>query len=159
MHDHGQAITELTTTMNQLAKFQLQQVQSRKQVNAMEEVRMKVNKKRTKGLQVQNRMENYVQEDSGFDQDESYNKQEEEVKYVNTFQGQRNNSQCLNQQQQRPQGNQGNWNSNNQSNWSGGNNQGNWNNNNTQGHWSGGNNQGNWSGNNQGYVTPQPWEA
>ncbi|XP_070009698.1 uncharacterized protein [Nicotiana sylvestris] len=37
LHDHGQAITELTTTMNQLAKAQLQQVQGPKQVNAMED--------------------------------------------------------------------------------------------------------------------------
>nr|XP_009776851.1 PREDICTED: uncharacterized protein LOC104226534 [Nicotiana sylvestris] len=79
LHDHGQAIAELTTTINQLAKAQLQQVQSPKQVNAMEGVSMMLNKRRTNGPQVKNRMENYVQEDSGFDQDESYNEQDEEV--------------------------------------------------------------------------------
>ncbi|XP_070002043.1 uncharacterized protein [Nicotiana sylvestris] len=48
-----------------------------------------------------------MQEDSGFDQDESYNEQEEEVQHVNNFQGRRNNSQGPNQQQWRPQSNQG----------------------------------------------------
>ncbi|XP_070020459.1 uncharacterized protein [Nicotiana sylvestris] len=86
---------------------------------------------------------------SGFEQDDSYNEQEEEVQYVNNFQGQRNNFQGPNQQQWRPQNNQSNWNSNNQGNWSGGNNQGNWHNNNNQGNLSG-NNQGNWGSNNQG---------
>lgn len=109
LHDHGQANAELTTTMNQLATTQLQQVQNPKQVNTMEGVNMMVNK-RTKGPQVQNRVDNYVQEDSGFDQQDSYNEQEEEVQYVNNFQGQRNNFQGPNQQQWRPQNNQGNWN-------------------------------------------------
>ncbi|XP_070021787.1 uncharacterized protein [Nicotiana sylvestris] len=36
LHDHGQAIAEPTTTMNQLAKAQLQQVQNPRQVNALE---------------------------------------------------------------------------------------------------------------------------
>ncbi|XP_070049306.1 uncharacterized protein [Nicotiana tomentosiformis] len=74
LQDHGQAIAELTTTMTQLAKAQLNQVQNSKKVNAMEGV----NKRRIKGPQVQNRVENYVQEDSGFDQYDSYNEQEEE---------------------------------------------------------------------------------
>ncbi|XP_070050320.1 uncharacterized protein [Nicotiana tomentosiformis] len=81
LHDHRQAIAELTTTMNQLAKAQLQQVQGPKQVNAMESVNMMVNKRKQKGEQVQNCMEQFVQYDSGFDQDESYNEQEEEVQY------------------------------------------------------------------------------
>ncbi|XP_070014286.1 uncharacterized protein [Nicotiana sylvestris] len=92
LHDHGQAITELTTTMNQLAKAKLQQVQGPKQVNTMEGVSMMVNKRRQKGPQVQNRVENYVQDDSGFDQDGQYNEQEEEVQYLNNFQGKRNNN-------------------------------------------------------------------
>ncbi|XP_070035604.1 uncharacterized protein [Nicotiana tomentosiformis] len=53
----------------------------------MEGVDMMVNKKMTKGPQVQNRGENYVREDGGFEQDDSYNEQEEEVQYVNNFQG------------------------------------------------------------------------
>ncbi|XP_070021334.1 uncharacterized protein [Nicotiana sylvestris] len=64
--------------MNQLAKAQLQQVQGPKQVNSMVGVSMMVNKRRQKGPQVQNRVENYVQDDSGFDQDGKYNEQEEE---------------------------------------------------------------------------------
>ncbi|XP_070041588.1 uncharacterized protein [Nicotiana tomentosiformis] len=88
--------------MNQLSKAQLQQVQGPKQVNAMEGVNMMVNRRRKKGPQVQNHTEHYVQEDSGFDQDESYNDQEEEVQCVNNCQGQRNNSQGPNQQQWRP---------------------------------------------------------
>ncbi|XP_070047042.1 uncharacterized protein [Nicotiana tomentosiformis] len=79
LHDHGQAIAELTTTMNQLAKAQLQKVQGPKQVNAMEGVKMMVNRRRPKGPQVQNRAEHYMQEDIRFDQDESYNDQEEEA--------------------------------------------------------------------------------
>ncbi|XP_070015125.1 uncharacterized protein [Nicotiana sylvestris] len=134
LHDHGEAIAELTTVINQLAKAQLQQVQGPEKVNAMDEVSMMVNKRRQKGPQMQNRVKNYVQDDSGFDQDESYNEKEEEVQYVNNFQGQRNNSQGPNQQQWQPQGNQGIWNSsNNQGNWNGGNNQGNSNNRNNQG--------------------------
>lgn len=138
---HGQAISELTTIMTQLAKAQLNQVQAPKQVNAMEGVNMMVNKRRTKGPQVQTLVENYVQDDGGFEQDDSYNEPEEDVQYVNNFQEQRNNFQCPNQQLWRPQNNNGNWNPNNQGNWH--------NNNNNQGNWSG-NNQGNWVGNNQG---------
>ncbi|XP_070050034.1 uncharacterized protein [Nicotiana tomentosiformis] len=80
LQDHGQAIAELTTTMTQLAKAQLNQVQSPKKVNVMEGVNMMVNKRRTKGPQVQNRMKNYAQKDSGFDHDDSSNEQEEEDK-------------------------------------------------------------------------------
>ncbi|XP_070047114.1 uncharacterized protein [Nicotiana tomentosiformis] len=98
LHDHGQPIAELTTTMNQLAKAQLQQVQGPKKVNAIEGVKIMVSKRRQKGQQVQNRVEQFVQDDSGFNQDESYNEQEEEVQYVNNYQGQRNNSQSTNQQ-------------------------------------------------------------
>ncbi|XP_070037088.1 uncharacterized protein [Nicotiana tomentosiformis] len=123
LHNHGRAIADLTTTMNQLAKAQLQQVQGPEQVNAMEGVSMMVNKRRQKGQQVQNRVEHFVQDDSGFDQDESYNEKEEEVQYVNNYQWQRNNSQGPSQQQWRSQGNQENWNNqNHQGNWSGGNN-------------------------------------
>ena len=53
LHDHGQAIAELTPTMNNLAKAQLQHVQNPRQVNAMEGVNMMVNKWKTKGPQVQ----------------------------------------------------------------------------------------------------------
>ncbi|XP_070024884.1 uncharacterized protein [Nicotiana sylvestris] len=128
--------------MNQLAKDQLQQVQNPKQVNATERISMMVNKRRQKGPQVQNCAAKYVQENSGFYQDDSYSEQDEEVQYVNKFQGQRNKSEGANQQQWRFQGNQGEWNSNNQGNWNSGNNQGNWNNNNNQGNRSSGNNQG-----------------
>ncbi|XP_070044978.1 uncharacterized protein [Nicotiana tomentosiformis] len=48
LHDHGQAIAELTTTMNQLAKAQLQQIQGPKQGNVMEGVNMMMNKRRQK---------------------------------------------------------------------------------------------------------------
>ncbi|XP_070031876.1 uncharacterized protein [Nicotiana tomentosiformis] len=57
LQDHGQAIDELTTTMTQLEKAQLNQVQLPNQVNAMEGVNMIVNKRRTKGPQEQNRVE------------------------------------------------------------------------------------------------------
>nr|XP_009786950.1 PREDICTED: uncharacterized protein LOC104234985 [Nicotiana sylvestris] len=53
LDEHGQAIVELTTTMNQLANSQLSQAQDPKQVNAMEGVNMIVNKRRTTGPQVQ----------------------------------------------------------------------------------------------------------
>ncbi|XP_070052477.1 uncharacterized protein [Nicotiana tomentosiformis] len=43
LHDHGKAIAELTTTMNQLEKAQLQQVQNLRQVNAMKGVNIMVN--------------------------------------------------------------------------------------------------------------------
>ncbi|XP_070048852.1 uncharacterized protein [Nicotiana tomentosiformis] len=138
LQDHGQAISELTTTMTQLAKAQYNQVQGPKKVHVMEGVNVLVNKKMTNSPQMQTRVENYVPDDGGFDHDNSYHEQEEEFQYVNNFQGQKNNFQVSNQQQWRPQNNQGNWSSNNQENWSG-NNQGNW----------GGNNQGGW-GNNQG---------
>nr|XP_009786305.1 PREDICTED: uncharacterized protein LOC104234441 [Nicotiana sylvestris] len=39
LHDHGREIAELTTTMTQLAKAQIQQVQGLKQVNAMDKQR------------------------------------------------------------------------------------------------------------------------
>ncbi|XP_070057855.1 uncharacterized protein [Nicotiana tomentosiformis] len=125
------------------AKAQLQQVQGPKQVNAIEGVNMMVNKRRQKAQQVQNHAEQYVQANSGFDQDESYSEQQEEVQYVNNFQGQRNNSQGKNQQQWRSQVNQGNWNNQN--------NLGNWNNQNNKGNWNGQNNKSNWGGNSQGY--------
>ncbi|XP_070046851.1 uncharacterized protein [Nicotiana tomentosiformis] len=40
LHDHRQEIAKLTTTMNQLEKAQLQQVQNPRQVNAMEGINM-----------------------------------------------------------------------------------------------------------------------
>ncbi|XP_070018215.1 uncharacterized protein [Nicotiana sylvestris] len=79
----------------------------------MEGASMLVNKRRKRGPQVQNRVENYEQDDSGFDQDGQYNEQEEEVQFLN-FQGQRNNNHGPSQQQWRLHGNQGNWNSCNQ---------------------------------------------
>lgn len=82
LHDHGQAIAKLTTTMNQLAKAQLQQVQGPKQVNVMEGVNMMANKRRQQGQQRQNRPEQFMQNDSGYEQGDSFNKQEEEVQYV-----------------------------------------------------------------------------
>ncbi|XP_070025861.1 uncharacterized protein [Nicotiana sylvestris] len=121
LYDHGHAIAKLTTTMNQLAKAQLQQVQNPRQMNAMEG--------------------------------------NEKVKYVNNYEGQRDNS--SNQQQWRPQGNwgnqqqqgNGNWGNNNQNNNWGNqsnnqNSQGNWNGNNNN--WGGNNNQGGWNNGNQG---------
>ncbi|XP_070045206.1 uncharacterized protein [Nicotiana tomentosiformis] len=78
LHDHGQAIAELTTTMNQLAKAQLQQVQGSKQVNVMEGVNMMMNKRWQKGQQGQSHPKQFMQDDSGYDQGDSYNEQEEE---------------------------------------------------------------------------------
>ncbi|XP_070007819.1 uncharacterized protein [Nicotiana sylvestris] len=157
LHDQGQAIVELTTTMNQLAKVKLQQVQGPKQVNAMKGVNMMVNKRQQQGQQMQNRTEQFMQDDSGYDQGDSFNDQAEEVQYVNNYQGQRNNAQGKNQQQWRSQGSQGNCNNqNHQGNWNGGNsNQSNWKNQGNQVNWGNqgnwdNNNQGNWGGNNQG---------
>ncbi|XP_070020809.1 uncharacterized protein [Nicotiana sylvestris] len=77
-------------------------------------------------------------------EDEGYGEQNEEVQYVNNYQGQRGNA--LNQQQQwRYQDNLGNQNQQGNRNW--GNNNQNWGNQNNQGNWSGNNN--NWGGNNQ----------
>ncbi|XP_070054590.1 uncharacterized protein [Nicotiana tomentosiformis] len=77
-HDHRQAIAELTTTMNQLAKAQLQQVQGSKQVNAMEEVNMMVNKRRQ---QDDDEPSNYVRanEKAKIDIDENVEETQEEV--------------------------------------------------------------------------------
>ncbi|XP_070046021.1 uncharacterized protein [Nicotiana tomentosiformis] len=86
LHDHGQAIAELTTSMNQLAKAQLQQVQGLKQVNAMEGVNMMVNKRRQRGQQVQNHPEQFEQSNSGYNKDDSCDEQDEEVQYVNNYQ-------------------------------------------------------------------------
>ena len=88
LHDHGQAITELTTIMNQLAKAQLQQVQNPRQVNAMEAVNMLVNKRRQ---QNQGNSEQFDDNCDGF-QNDGYDDQSEEVQYVNNYQGQRGNS-------------------------------------------------------------------
>nr|XP_009758211.1 PREDICTED: uncharacterized protein LOC104210934 [Nicotiana sylvestris] len=79
LQDHGHAIAEFTTTMTQLAKAQLSQAQAPKKVHAMEGANMMANKRSTKVPQGQTQVENYVQEDSGFEQDDSYNEQEEEV--------------------------------------------------------------------------------
>ncbi|XP_019229104.1 PREDICTED: putative uncharacterized protein DDB_G0286901 [Nicotiana attenuata] len=151
LHDHGQAISQLTTTMNQLAKALLQQVQGPIQVNAMEGVNMMINKRRQHGQQMQSRPKQFMKDDSGYDKGDSFNEQEEKVQYVNNYQGQRNNAQGKTQQQWLSQGNQENWNNQgHQGNWSGGNNeQGNWNNKGNQGNW-GGNHQGTWGGNSQG---------
>ncbi|XP_070006792.1 uncharacterized protein [Nicotiana sylvestris] len=106
LHDHEQAIAELTTTMNQLAKAQLQQVQEPKQMHAVEGVNMMVNKRWQQCQQMQNCQEQFMQDDSGYDQGDSFNEQDEEVQYVNNYQGQRNNALGKNQQQWRSQGNQ-----------------------------------------------------
>ena len=91
LHDHGQAIAELTTTMNQLAKAQLQQVQNPRQVNAMEGVSMLVNKRRQRRQQNQGNSEQFVDEYDGC-QNDGYDDQSEEVQYVNNYQGNRSNS-------------------------------------------------------------------
>ena len=100
LHDHGQAIAELTTTMNQLAKAQLQQVQNPRQVNAMEGVNMLVNKRRQRRQQNQGNSEQFDDACDGF-QNDGYDDQSEEVQYINNYQGQWGNS--SNQQQWRPQ--------------------------------------------------------
>ncbi|XP_070052266.1 uncharacterized protein [Nicotiana tomentosiformis] len=134
LHDHGQAIVELTTTMNQLAKAQLQQVQGPKQVNAMEGVNEMVNKRRQRGQQVQHSQDQFEQSGSGHNQDDSYDDQSEEVQYVNNYQGQQSNA--PNQQQWRSQENNQNWGNQGQGNWNSGNN----------------NNSNNWGNNNQNWV-------
>ncbi|XP_070037040.1 uncharacterized protein [Nicotiana tomentosiformis] len=106
LHDHGQAIAELTTTMNQLAKAQLQQVQGPKQVNAMEGVNVMVNKRRQRGQQVQSNQKQFEQSGSGYNQDYSYDDQSEEVLYANNYQGQRSNAP---NKQWRSQKNNQNW--------------------------------------------------
>ncbi|XP_070052248.1 uncharacterized protein [Nicotiana tomentosiformis] len=85
LHDLGQVIAELTSTMNQLAKALLQQVQGPKQVNALEGVNMMMNKRRQKG-QGQRCPKQFMQDDSEYDQGDSYNEQEEEVKFVTNYQ-------------------------------------------------------------------------
>ena len=91
LHDHGQAIAELTTTMNQLAKAQLQQVQNPRQVNAMEGVSML--KRRQRGQQPQGNCEKYNNKnDGGGYSNDCYDDQSEEVQYVNNYQGNRGNS-------------------------------------------------------------------
>lgn len=59
---------------------------------------MMINKRR-QGQQMQSHREQFMQDDSGYDQGDSFNDQEEEVQYVNNYQGQRNNTQGQNQQQ------------------------------------------------------------
>ncbi|XP_070019909.1 uncharacterized protein [Nicotiana sylvestris] len=91
LHNHGQAIAELTTTMNQLAKAQLQQVQGPKQVSAMEGVNMMINKRRkrvNKFKTIQINLSKVVV----YNQDNSYDDQSEEVQYVNNYQGQWGNA-------------------------------------------------------------------
>ncbi|XP_070026336.1 uncharacterized protein [Nicotiana sylvestris] len=121
----------------------------------MEGVNMLVNKRRQRGQQNQGNSDQYGQNSGGF-QGDRYDEQNEEVQYVNNYQGQRGNS--SNQQQWRPQGSWGNqqqqgnsnWGNNNQSaNWGNQkNNQGNWNGNNNN--WGRNNNQGGWNNSNQG---------
>ncbi|XP_070014610.1 uncharacterized protein [Nicotiana sylvestris] len=141
LHDHGQDIAKLTTIMNQLAKAQLHQVQSPRQVNAMEGVNMM--KRRQKGQQQpQENFDNY--DDGGGYSNECFDDQSEEVQYVNNYQGNRGNQ---GNQQWRPQGNWGNQHGDN---WNNNNNQGgNWGNNNSgnQGNW---NRNNNWNNNNGG---------
>ncbi|XP_070022671.1 uncharacterized protein [Nicotiana sylvestris] len=117
----------------------------------MEGVNIMMNKRLQEGQQMQSHLEQFKQDDSGYDQGDSYNEQEKEVQYVNNYQGQRNNAHGQNQQQWQSQGNQGNWNNQGRKgNWScGNNNQGNWENNNNQDNWNNQGNQGNWGGNNQ----------
>ncbi|XP_070049614.1 uncharacterized protein [Nicotiana tomentosiformis] len=154
LHDHGQAIVELTTTMNQLEKSQLQQVQGTKQVNAMEGVNVMVNKRIQHGQQVQNNQDQYEQNGSNYNQDDSYDDQSEEVLYANNYQGQRSNAP---NQQWRSQGNNQNWGNQGQGNWYNGNNNNsnNWGNNNqnwgkSNNNWGGNGNQRGWNNNNQG---------
>ncbi|XP_070009625.1 uncharacterized protein [Nicotiana sylvestris] len=104
---------------------------------------------------MQGNQEKYEQGSSGYNQDDRYYEQSEEVLYANNYQGQRGNAP---NQQWRSQGNnqnlgnqgQGNWNNNNNSNNWGNNNQ-NWGNNRN---WGGNNNQGGWNNGNQGNWEP-----
>ncbi|XP_070002850.1 uncharacterized protein [Nicotiana sylvestris] len=136
LHDHGQAIAELTTTMNQLSKAQLQQVQNPRQVNAMEGENMM--KRRQRGQQQpQENFDNY--DDGGGYSNEGFDDQSEEVQYVNNYQGNRGSQ---GNQQWRPQGN---WGNQQGGNWNYNSNQGdNWGNNNSgnQGSSSSGNDMG-----------------
>ncbi|XP_070034438.1 uncharacterized protein [Nicotiana tomentosiformis] len=120
----------------------------------MEGVNVMVKKRRQRGQQVQHNQDQFEQSGSGYDQDDYYNDQSEEVQYVNNYQGQRSNA--PNQQQWRSKGNNQNWGNQGQGNWNSGNNNhpNNWGNNNqnwgnqenNQGNW-GGNNNSNWGGN------------
>ena len=92
-----------------MPKAQLQQVQAPRQVNAMEGVNMMVNKRRQRGQQSQENPDQCKQGSGGYNQDDGYDDQSEEVQYVNNYQGQRSNP--PNQQQKwRSQGNWGNQN-------------------------------------------------
>ncbi|XP_070019491.1 uncharacterized protein [Nicotiana sylvestris] len=82
LHDHGQAIVELTTTMNQLVKAQLQQVQNPLQVNAMEGVNMLVNKRRQRGKHNQGNSKQFDNDCGGF-QNDGYDEQREESLSIN----------------------------------------------------------------------------
>ncbi|XP_070022015.1 uncharacterized protein [Nicotiana sylvestris] len=86
LYNHGQAIAELTNTMNQLAKAHLQQVQGPKQVHAVEGLNMMVNKRRQQGQLMESRPDQFMQDDSGYDQGNAFNEQDEEVQYVNKYQ-------------------------------------------------------------------------
>ncbi|XP_070028616.1 uncharacterized protein [Nicotiana sylvestris] len=83
LHDHSQAIAELTTTMTQLAKAQLQQVQNLRQVNAMEGVNM-MKRRQTWKQQPQENFDNY--DDGGGYSNEGFDDQSKEVQYVNNCQ-------------------------------------------------------------------------
>ncbi|XP_070022894.1 uncharacterized protein [Nicotiana sylvestris] len=156
LHDHNQAIAELTKIMNQLAKSQLQQVQALRQVNAMEGVNMLVNKRRQSSKQMQSNQDQFEQGDSGYNQDDGYGEQNEEVLYANNYQGHRGNAP---NQKWRSQGNnqnwgnqdQGNWNNNNNNSKNWGSNNQNWGNNSN---WGGKKNQGGWNNGNQGNWGP-----
>ncbi|XP_070022823.1 uncharacterized protein [Nicotiana sylvestris] len=81
LHYQGQAIVEMTTTMNQLAKAQLQQLQNPRQVNAIEGVNMFVNKKRQRRQQNQGNSEQFDDDCDGL-QNDGYDKKNEEVQYL-----------------------------------------------------------------------------
>ncbi|XP_070028835.1 uncharacterized protein [Nicotiana sylvestris] len=118
----------------------------------MEGVNLLVNKRRQFGQQVQSNQEQFEQGSSGYNQDDGYSEQSEEVLYANNYQGQRGNAP---NQQWRSQGNnqnwgnqgQGNWNNNNKNSNNWGNNNQNWGNNSN---WGSNNNQGSWNNFNQG---------
>ncbi|XP_070009799.1 uncharacterized protein [Nicotiana sylvestris] len=117
----------------------------------MEGVNLLVNKRRQSGQQIQSNQDQYEQGSSGYNQDDGYCEQSEEVLYANNYQGQRGNAP---NQQWRSQGNnqnwgnqgQGNWNNNNNNSNNWGKNNQNWGNNNN---WGGNNNQGGWNSVNQ----------
>lgn len=59
LQDHGQAIAELTTTMNQLAKAQLQQTQASRHIHDVEGIHVLGSEQKMKGNQRQPQEEMY----------------------------------------------------------------------------------------------------